>query len=454
VRLLDGRVLVAGGYPGSEPDDAVTSAELYDPETGTWSPTGNMLKPHGGFPATLLRDGRVLVGDVDNPAADIPVLGAEVFDPASETWTATGKMVTPTDGSATLLRDGRVLVDHEFGDSELFDPDSGTWTATGQMLAYFHQPFATVLMPDGKVLVAGGGADTGYAGEAAELYDPESGTWTSIANMNGPKEVISATLLRDGTVLVMGNGFLRPMPPELYHPATGAWTVVGEPGDYYRSTTLLSDGTVLVAGPPQLPDAKLYDPGTGSWTSTGSMLRLHDGTLLDGTLLLDGTVLVAGGRDCPEAQCVTTGSADLYVPAGVSPPAAVAALPSPTPVPTPTPIPPPPPVPPAVGPVPQGARTWTVTVDNRSSEPATLFEAEDGETGVGRLCGNVTPNVVPPDTSMKVTFLLPPKNVTSCWIWVNPVPGEGGSFFQTSDAPLEGGFLIDEGGQEMWGGAP
>jgi hypothetical protein len=37
---------------------------------------------------------------------------------------------------------------------------------------------------------------------------------------------------------------------------------------------------------------------------------------------------------------------------------------------------------------------------------------------------------------------------------VNPVPGEGGSFFQTSDAPLKGGFLIDEGGQEMWGGAP
>ena len=63
----------------------------------------------------------------------------------------------------------------------------------------------------------------------------------------------------------------------------------------------------------------------------------------------------------------------------------------------------------------------------------------------------MTPNVVPPDTTMKVTFLLPAKNVTSCWIWVNPVPGEGGSFFQTSDAPLEGGIHIDEGGQVMWG---
>ena len=52
-----------------------TSAELYDPVSGTWSATGNMLKPHGGFPATLLSDGTVLVGDVDDPAAEDADLG-------------------------------------------------------------------------------------------------------------------------------------------------------------------------------------------------------------------------------------------------------------------------------------------------------------------------------------------------------------------------------------------
>ena len=61
VRLLDGRVLVAGG---STVRSTVTSAELYDPASGTWSATGNMVQPHAGFPATLLRDGKVLVGDV------------------------------------------------------------------------------------------------------------------------------------------------------------------------------------------------------------------------------------------------------------------------------------------------------------------------------------------------------------------------------------------------------
>jgi hypothetical protein len=89
---------------------------------------------------------------------------------------------------------------------------------------------------------------------------------------------------------------------------------------------------------------------------------------------------------------------------------------------------------------------------NESSVPATLFLAEDGENGIGRLCGSVTPKAVPGGVTERVTFLLPPKKVDSCWIWVNPVPGEGGSFFQTSDAPMKGKFVITKEGQAMWGG--
>ena len=125
IRLLDGRVLVVGGAVGVDND---TSAELYDPTDGTWSTTGSMLKPSAG-PATLLLDGRVLVGDIDNPAADDPVEGSELYDPATGTWTATGTMVWGGFATATLLRDGNVLVRGN-GGSELFDPDTGTWTAT------------------------------------------------------------------------------------------------------------------------------------------------------------------------------------------------------------------------------------------------------------------------------------------------------------------------------------
>ena len=73
VQLLDGRVLIVGGTDGREYANGpeLTSAELYDPASGTWSATGNMLKPQASFPPTLLRDGRILVGDLAEWSADV-----------------------------------------------------------------------------------------------------------------------------------------------------------------------------------------------------------------------------------------------------------------------------------------------------------------------------------------------------------------------------------------------
>jgi len=451
VRLLDGRVLVVGGANDDEND---ISAELYDPNSGTWTATGNMLKPHRGFPATLLSDGRVLVGDVDDPdpsVDDDEIAGPEVYDPASGTWTATGKMVIGGESTATLLRDGRVLVIGYNDTGELYDPDSGTWTATGKMTD--RHSHAAILLPDGDVLVAGGHAPGDQPTASAELFDPDTGTWTAIANMHAKREAIEAFPQPDGKVLVVGSSRGEPQSAELYDPGTGTWTATADmtrPGHYYQSPTLLSDGRVLLRlslpDDPQSTAIELYDPSLGSWTTAAPMLRSHEDPAI---LLLDGTVLVAGGRDCQERICVATGSAELYVPQGVSPPP-LPSFPIPPPPVTPSPTPSPTPYPPAVGPVPSGARPWKVTVVNDSSKPATLFLAAEDESGLARLCGSVLPSVVPPGATVKVTFMLPPKGVKTCWIWVNPVPGGGGSLFQTSDAPLKGEIFIMADGQGGW----
>jgi hypothetical protein len=444
VRLLDGRVLVVGGHNGEGGGQTyLTSAERYDPATATWSATGSMIHPHGvGFAATLLRDGEVLVGDTD---------GAELYDPGSGTWMTTGSLDTGGGiHSATLLANGKVLVDGET--PRLYDPDSGTWTATGQSGNPHQFNYTTTLLSDGRVLVVGGE----FPSVKAQLYDPDTGSWTATADMrerlqSHDGDRITATLLRDDTVLVTGRG-----KSELYDPATGSWTVTREQPElgttwWFDSgkATLLLDGSVLLTGP---DGAELYDPTTGSWTTIGSPLN----PVSSATLLRDGTVLVT---DSSPDGYAAQGSAELYVPAGVSPPPAVLALPTPAPTPTstptPHPTPNPTPYPPAAGPVPAGARTWTVTVVNTSSEPGTLFLAEDGEGGIGQLCGSVTPNVVPAGVTQKVTFLLPPKTVKSCWLWLDPVPGQGGSMFQTSDAPMTGRIIFQEGEggpQGAWGG--
>ncbi len=105
------------------------------------------------------------------------------------------------------------------------------------------------------------------------------------------------------------------------------------------------------------------------------------------------------------------------LPPSYTPPAVT---PSPTPTPTPAPL-----LPPAVGPIPPNARSWTVTVDNESSEPATMFVAEGDDGGTFRLVGSATPNVVPAGATVKVTFLFPAKGPDDGWITVNPRLGEG-----------------------------
>jgi Kelch motif len=441
VQLLDGRVLVMGGRTPADGHE-LTSAELYDPVSGTWSGTGSMLKPRFGFAPTLLLDGTVLVGD-SGEAADVQIIGSEVYDPASGTWSSAGKVFTPSrsvgsDGStATLLRDGKVLVAGGTG-AKLYDPDSGSWSATGPMIAPRYDHTATLLR-DGSVLVAGGDQVEGSCGQMechpmppeAELYHPDTASWTAVPmGAAAPSQRFGwwASLLRDGTLLLIGDS------ANLFDPTRGTWsTPAGWPEPGYPKALLPDDTVLLAVEGPSCTAAVLYDPRSGSSTSASNRLRCESamGQPPLYTPLRDGTVLASGGSQCSndgDLACAATGTAELYVPAGVSPPPLPAFLnPSPPVFPNPTPTPTPaPPRPPEAGPVPPKARSWTVTVDNRSSEPATLFVADGDDAESFRLVGSATPNVVPAGATMKVTFRFPAKGgPDGGWITVNPRLDEG-----------------------------
>jgi hypothetical protein len=211
------------------------------------------------------------------------------------------------------------------------------------------------------------------------------------------------------------------------------------PGIQYNDAILLSDDAVLVTGVEDTEQhactADLYDPHTGSWT-TASTMPWCDGSF---TLLLDGTVLVAGG---------SSGAAELYVPADVALPR-LPAFPSPAPPVFPSPTPVPTPLPPTAGPVPPNARSWTVTVDNQSSEPAALFVAEQAWDGL-RLVGSATPNVVPAGATVEVTFLFPAEGAGDGWIYVNPRPGDGGGLVNAAQIGIPGKILIRAEGDGGW----
>src|SRR6266545_6142670 len=107
VLLADGRVLVIGGHTSA--GTVMSTAELYDPATGSWTVTSSMSVGRSGHTATALTDGRVLVVGGDTPTAIVNT--AELYDPATGTWTMPGSMNVARSGhTATALTDGRVLV--------------------------------------------------------------------------------------------------------------------------------------------------------------------------------------------------------------------------------------------------------------------------------------------------------------------------------------------------------
>ena len=293
--LKDGRVLITGGgYTTAGTPN--TSAQIYDPSTGTLTATGNMTTVRNGFSATLLQNGKVLIAGGDNLLnGQVMLNSAELYDPSTGTFTPTGNMVTAQFyQTATLLQNGKVLIADGYGGpltptvagSELYDPASGTFAPTGNMVLQGFVARTATLLKNGKVLVAGGQSDDDATGSAkAELYDPSTGTFTPTGNLTTGRQSHTATLLADGTVLIAGgsrngsNGGSAIASAEIYDPASGTFSATADMTipRWGQTATLLTDGTVLIAGGSPgglgvLGNAELYvAPATGLQQAIAAM---------------------------------------------------------------------------------------------------------------------------------------------------------------------------------------
>jgi Kelch motif/Galactose oxidase, central domain len=255
VVLRSGKVLIAGGWIGHGTTD---EAELYDPATRKFSPIAHMITKRGRPEATLLRDGNVLItgGGADNDGPGSTITSAEIFDASTLKFRPAGGMhIARIAHTATLLPDGRVLIAGGRGSevnasAEIYDPESGTFSETGHMNTARYKHTAG-LLPDGRVLLAGGSDDRDWHGTlaSAEIYDPQRGTFSLTASLHDARFKLpgAAVQLKSGLLLVAGGA----RKAEVYDERTGTFTVVsGDIGDarHYMSETLLSDGRVLLAG--------------------------------------------------------------------------------------------------------------------------------------------------------------------------------------------------------------
>lgn len=227
------------------------------------------------------------------------------------TVVAAAQMLAPRSGhTATLLPDGRVLIaggmrrnQDFYSSAELYDPATGKFQFTGEMHQRRVSPVA-VLLRSGKVLVAGGWIGHGCT-NSAELYDPATGHFQAIpAQMTVPRGDARATLLTSGDVLITG-GADHDSPggvsaADIFRAATRQFEAIA-PMHFARvahTATLLEDGRVLIVGgrgEKVNASAEIFDPKTSRFTETGGLITArykHTAGLLP-----DGRVLIAGGSD-------------------------------------------------------------------------------------------------------------------------------------------------------------
>jgi len=318
--LPSGKVLIAGGVDSNSYNNSLASAELYDPVTGTFAPTGSMGAARDTHTETLLPNRKVLLtGGVDRASTNV-LSSAEVYDPQTGTFSPTGGMLTTREEhTATLLPSGKVLIAggetgnyHTTTNAELYDPATGTFTPTGSLVISRSQHTAT-LLPNGKVLIVAGGNWTQGVLSSAELYDPAMGTFSVTGSLAAGRYALTATRLPSGKVLIVGGYNGGPLSSaDLYDSATQTFLGTGSlvTGRSSPTATLLTSGNVLIAGgwkDGALVSAEEYDPVTAVFTATAGMgtgLYSHTATLLP-----NGKVLITGGDD---GHGPLSASAELY----------------------------------------------------------------------------------------------------------------------------------------------
>ena len=235
-----------------------------------------MLSPRYDHGAAPLADGRILVtGGLPLPGSEVSALpAAEVFDPVQKRFTATGAMAMPRAGhTATTLQDGRVLVvggrdstcaftcgQRTWRSAELYDPATGTFSPAGAPAQARFNHTAT-LLPDGRVLIAGGttpdleGTDVS---SLVEVYDPAANRFQTLGTMLRPRASHTATLLGDGKVLLaggltyasLGENSMATATVEAFDPATGLGRLAMSPVTtrYRHAAARLTSGHVVLLG--------------------------------------------------------------------------------------------------------------------------------------------------------------------------------------------------------------
>ncbi|MDI3286302.1 kelch repeat-containing protein, partial [Polyangium sp. 15x6] len=242
--LPDGDVILAGPVQG---EDVTNKSIRYDPATNTVVSSPKLKEFRSGHTGTALPDGRFLVtggwqwgSDEDGGEIHVTLTSAEIFDPATDTWTLVAPMATSRKGhAAALLPSGKVLVtggvlegQGVITSAEIYDPATDTWATVAPLneARWYHVMTA---LPSGRVMVSGGRTGGLNYLSSVEIYDPDVDAWVSLPPMASGRLDHTATYAPGHGVFIAGgyDGSTSLSGVELYplgNAAAGTACVIGD----------------------------------------------------------------------------------------------------------------------------------------------------------------------------------------------------------------------------------
>ena len=214
--LQNGKVLVAGGYMRAPASTYLSSAEIYDPATGTFTYVNSMPQARGNATGALMSDGRVFVAGGYNPTNG-HMKSAVIYNPGLNTWTSVASQMNSVHsegGSVTLLMtDGRMIVAGGWNPSngvatiDIYNPATNTFVAAANLPQFNHGRGGVTghVLDNGLVAFIGGSSGLGTIANTVVLYDPVANTMATEANTMATRRYNQATAkLANGSILIVG----------------------------------------------------------------------------------------------------------------------------------------------------------------------------------------------------------------------------------------------------------
>jgi len=329
--LPDGTVFIAGGAADGH---HVATAEIYTPSytggkgsfkvvAGTLG-TGRWRGAHG-----LLPDGKVLLmggAAATSGGGSMHLNSAELYDPVANTFNGSYTMSLARGNWCRFVMTGYGFgvvfggIDVMGESTNTYDiwkirkPATAKFDALPSPMGDFRAKLTATLLPDGKILIAGGYKTSPSLSHAtAEIYDPISGLIAPTGAMIDRRQCHNAVALTDGTVLLVGGNNETGTSlnsAEIYHPTTGQFLLTAGMTEARTCamSTLLPNGKVLVAGGYDTAGtysdtAEIYDP---EFQTFSAPIQMHFARSCHAQVLMrNGLVLMSTG-------CAATENAELF----------------------------------------------------------------------------------------------------------------------------------------------